>query len=80
MWQITNNGLLTNSRMAKWSLSDPYCNRCSFWEETVIHVLRDHPLASNVWQHLIKVNRRGGIFIGDLKNWIEFNMNHNIGQ
>jgi len=66
--------------MAKWSLSDPYCNHCGFWEETIIHVLRDAlPSCIKCLAASHKVDRRVGIFMANLRNWIEFNMNHNIG-
>jgi hypothetical protein len=35
------------------------CNYCGDVEETAIHVLRDCPLASYVWNQIIPVNNRG---------------------
>ncbi|GAU51253.1 hypothetical protein TSUD_412460, partial [Trifolium subterraneum] len=79
MWQVLHDRILTNWRTAKWNLTDPYCSYCEHMEETTLHVLRDCPLAVEVWQHLLEEEHRGRFFIGQLHQWIDLNLSTSIG-
>jgi ribonuclease HI len=48
-------------------------------EETTLHVLRDCPIAVEVWKHLLKEDDRGSFFICTFQQWIELNLSTNMG-
>jgi hypothetical protein len=49
IWMAMHDRLLTNSNKSKMGIFHAMCNYCGDVEETAIHVLRDCPTASNVW-------------------------------
>jgi hypothetical protein len=49
IWMAMHDRLLTNSNKSKMGICHAMCNYCGDVEETAIHVLRDCPTASNVW-------------------------------
>jgi hypothetical protein len=59
MWQVLHDRIQTNWRTAKWNLTEPYCSHCGQMEETTLHVLRDCPIAVEVWKHLLKEDIEG---------------------
>jgi ribonuclease HI len=79
MWQVLHDRIQTKWRTAKWNLTDPYCNYCGQMEETTMHVLRDCPLAVEVWQHLLDEDHRGRFFIGQLTQWVDLNLSTDMG-
>lgn len=53
-WQISHGRLMTNEWKFRRGLGDPYCTFCSTLVESALHILRDCPVASQVWHHLIQ--------------------------
>ncbi|CAJ2644330.1 unnamed protein product [Trifolium pratense] len=50
MWMAAHDRLLTNFRRSKWGVgASPTCSRCDRVNETLIHVLRDCPVATQTW-------------------------------
>ncbi|CAN1256840.1 Putative ribonuclease H protein At1g65750 [Linum perenne] len=50
LWLVYHERLLTNAERVRRHLSpDASCNRCGFMTESVNHVLRDCPIASETW-------------------------------
>lgn len=79
-WQISHGRLVTNDWKFRRGLGDPYCHYCSSAVGSVLHVLRDCPLASQVWSHLVKYDQRSSFFLCDLSQWVSFNLSVNIGR
>jgi hypothetical protein len=79
MWQVLHDRIQTNWRTAKWNLTEPYCSHCGQMEETTLHVLRDCPIAVEVWKHLLKEDDRGSFFICTFQQWVELNLSTNMG-
>ncbi|CAN1746335.1 Putative ribonuclease H protein At1g65750 [Linum perenne] len=53
LWLVYHERLLTNAERVRRHLSpDASCNRCGFMTESVNHVLRDCPIASETWLRL----------------------------
>jgi hypothetical protein len=74
IWLAMHDRLLTNSNKSKMGLCHAMCNYCGDVEETAIHVLRDCPLASYVWNQIIPVNNRGIFFMGEAQAWFDLNL------
>ncbi|CAJ2661977.1 unnamed protein product [Trifolium pratense] len=47
-------------------LGEPYCDHCYQFEESILHVIRDCPIAVQTWQHLLH-NGRGNFFLAQLQ-------------
>lgn len=71
-WQIIHGRLLTKK--------NPYCQHCPGVEESITHVLRDCPIAAFLWRHLIEVENRSKFFGCDLVDWVNLNMNGEMGK
>ncbi|KAK2448079.1 TMV resistance protein N [Trifolium repens] len=54
------------------------CLYCGDVEETILHVLRDCPLAKDIWLSVIPLHDRGVFFMGELKTWMSFNLNNSV--
>jgi ribonuclease HI len=78
IWMLVHNRLLTNSRKSKMGLCHAMCVHCGNKEETALHVMRDCPIAKEVWTGAITLQDRGLFFIGDFKHWISVNLNNMI--
>jgi hypothetical protein len=74
IWMAMHDRLLTNSNKNKMGLGHAMCNYCGDVEETTMHVLRDCPIASNMWNQVVPVNSRGVFFMGEAQAWFEFNV------
>jgi ribonuclease HI len=80
IWQMAHDRLLTNSRLARWHLGGPDCHSCVHFEETLLHVLRDCPVAVNIWNHLLPRHDKGQFFLVSLHDWISFNLVNKFGH
>lgn len=61
-WQVNHGRLKTNEWKFRRGLGDPYCNNCPSVVESVLHILRDCPLASFAWCHLVDAGHRSNFF------------------
>lgn len=80
LWQVLHDRLLTNAGKSRWGLGSANCAFCTGMEETTLHVLRDCPLASEMWHHLVKVGDRSRFFQVSLEEWLSLNLYHGLGQ
>jgi ribonuclease HI len=80
IWQMVHDRLKTKARLASWQIGDSCCNTCLLFDETTLHVLRDCPIAANVWHHLLTVHDRGQFFVLNFNEWIKFNLENRFGQ
>jgi hypothetical protein len=74
MWMVLHNRILTNDCKAKMGLGHAMCDYCHNTPETVIHVLRDCPIAMNFWNHALPLSRRGSFYMRETRHWIESNI------
>lgn len=72
IWQISHG--ITNQWKHERGLGSPFCHHCSQEVETIIRILRDYPLASFLWTHMVKSDCRSVFFEGNLEQWIKLNL------
>jgi hypothetical protein len=80
VWLLVHDRLLTKSWLARWQLGNPFCHSCHQFEETTTHVMRDCPIAVNVWRHLLPIQDRGQFFMVDFHEWIQLNLSSKFGM
>ncbi|CAN1836512.1 Putative ribonuclease H protein At1g65750, partial [Linum perenne] len=72
LWVVAHNRLLTNSERRRRHLAEiGSCQVCPGQEESVLHVLRDCPLASATWELLALSSGDQTFFQTPLLPWIE---------
>ncbi|CAN1832077.1 Putative ribonuclease H protein At1g65750 [Linum perenne] len=72
LWLVAHNRLLTNSERHRRHLAEiGACQVCPGLEESVLHVLRDCPLASATWELLTLPSGDQTFFQTPLLQWIE---------
>ncbi|CAN1796887.1 Putative ribonuclease H protein At1g65750 [Linum perenne] len=72
LWLVAHNRLLTNSERHRRHLAEVgACQVCPGLEESVLHVLRDCPLASATWELLALPSGDQTFFQTPLLQWIE---------
>ncbi|CAN1799142.1 Putative ribonuclease H protein At1g65750 [Linum perenne] len=72
LWLVAHNRLLTNSERHRRHLAEiGSCQVCPGHEESVLHVLRDCPLASATWELLALSSGDQTFFQTPLLPWIE---------
>ncbi|CAA0830741.1 Polynucleotidyl transferase- ribonuclease H-like superfamily protein [Striga hermonthica] len=77
LWLLTRNRFLTNSERCRRHLSSSNgCVWCGLEEETYLHVLRDCPLAKNIWNRLLPAAVSSQFFDLPLDHWLELNLLH----
>jgi ribonuclease HI len=74
IWQLAHDRILTNSRIARWNIGNPNCHSCTQFEETTLHVVRDCPIAVNIWRHLLSYQDIGRFFVVGFNDWISLNL------
>jgi ribonuclease HI len=80
VWLLVHDRLLTKARLARWQLGNSFCHSCTQFEETTIHVMRDCPIAVNVWRHLLPAQDRGNFFTVGYHDWIQLNLSNKFGK
>ncbi|KAE8722761.1 hypothetical protein F3Y22_tig00013680pilonHSYRG00053 [Hibiscus syriacus] len=69
------NKLLTNDERCKRGISESAsCHRCSCSIESVLHVLRDCPSTSALWNRILPPNMKSSFFNLDIHSWIHMNI------
>ncbi|MCI06283.1 ribonuclease H protein, partial [Trifolium medium] len=77
IWRLRYGRLPTNKACHRWGHGAPYCGHCVGVEESIIHVLRDCPLAHHVWNHILPMQTRLAFFTCHYHSWFHNNMlNH----
>ena len=76
MWLVLHNRLLCNANRVKRKLSeDPRCLRCPAQdEETILHLLRDCPIARVVWRNVGGATQDPSFWMGSLEDWMVCNL------
>ncbi|KAL2898889.1 hypothetical protein RDABS01_023971 [Bienertia sinuspersici] len=75
LWLLFHNRVLCNANRLKRRLTDdPRCPQCQGDEETLIHMLRDCPVAREIWRQVGGSSRYNHFFQGDLNTWLVNNL------
>ncbi|KAK8476102.1 hypothetical protein V6N11_071089 [Hibiscus sabdariffa] len=75
LWLVLRQRLLTNAERARRGMSsDPSCSCCGFFNETILHILRDCPPMRSFWQSLIPQSDHDYFFGAPLEHWIFSNI------
>ncbi|PNY06182.1 ribonuclease H [Trifolium pratense] len=74
VWQLMYGRLPTNSACSRWGHTVPQCDYCVGIEETMIHVMRDCPVAHEIWNNLVPLQGRLAFFTCNYQNWVVINM------
>jgi hypothetical protein len=69
IWRMRYGRIPTNKVCNRWGYGTPYCDHCVGEEETVIHALRDCPLAHNTWKNLVPIQYRLDFFTCNYQVW-----------
>jgi hypothetical protein len=75
IWRLRYGRLPTNKACHRWGFGTPYCAHCVGVEESIIHVLRDCPLAHQTWNHLLPMQGKLVFFTCHFNDWFQQNMN-----
>lgn len=73
-WHIMHGKLPTKVYCSKWSGESSNCYYCAGVDETIIHVLRDCPLAVSVWRTLVPLTMRSNFFGYPFDEWTRYNI------
>ncbi|CAN1850054.1 Putative ribonuclease H protein At1g65750 [Linum perenne] len=70
-----NNRLLTNAERCRRHLSDADdCGLCHGCPETIVHVLRDYPVAKEAWCGLLNIRSSDEFFQAQSEDWWKSNL------
>lgn len=59
LWQVVHQIIMTNvERYRRHISASALCQVCNGGEETIIHVLRDCPFMSGIWNRIVSPRRR----------------------
>ena len=75
LWLVGNQALMTNAERFRRHLSDSdVCQVCRGGRETTIHILRDCPAMTGIWDRIVPQRRRGTFFQQTLLEWVFGNL------
>ncbi|CAJ2643605.1 unnamed protein product [Trifolium pratense] len=74
IWRLRYGRIPTNKVCNRRGYGTPYCDNCVGEEETVIHAIRDCPLAHNTWKNLVPIKYRLEFFTYNYHVWFQRNM------
>jgi hypothetical protein len=77
---LQHGRLMMNSRLNYMRIGHPRCYHCGYVVENMLHVFRDCPLAVGIWLNTFRINQRENFFEENLQNWIDLNMNMELGM
>lgn len=70
---------MANQRKASMHLGGPFCKFCGDVVESIMHVLRGYPMPLVIWMNLLNDELRDKCFSTELSNWIDLNLNNQLG-
>lgn len=76
MWLAYHNSL----RRSSWAGGSAHCAYCHGSIESVIHILRDSPVANSLWIHLVNTNKLVEFFSLDQNEWFEVCISQDMGD
>ncbi|KAG7599188.1 Reverse transcriptase zinc-binding domain [Arabidopsis suecica] len=80
-WLVVQQAVMTNSERHRRHLCESsLCQVCNSGEETILHVLRDCPAMSGVWQRLVPPGRIHQFFVASLLEWAYGNLKNSEEQ
>ncbi|KAL1121489.1 hypothetical protein V6Z11_D01G236200 [Gossypium hirsutum] len=79
LWLVLKQRLLTQAeRLRRGVINDARCSVCGHGYEDVLHTIRDCDAAKKVWFRIIPSNKLNAFFLGNLQEWLEFNLKNHI--
>ncbi|KAL9831279.1 putative ribonuclease H domain, reverse transcriptase zinc-binding domain-containing protein [Arabidopsis thaliana] len=79
LWMVSKQIIMINLERARRHICDSdICTVCKGGIETIIHVLRDCPAMSGIWQRIVPPQRRHKFFTQTLLEWIYANLREGI--
>ncbi|QHO55995.1 Putative ribonuclease H protein [Arachis hypogaea] len=79
MWLMSRNRLFTAARSGRILGASSCCHACPIVEETTLHVMRDYPKASPIWNQFMTPTLRSLFFTTPFEVWLDFNIHNDIG-
>lgn len=79
LWKIAHDRLLTNARRSVWSSESPNCPGYGGMQESVLHAIKNCPLATQIWIPLIPSSNSRNFFDLNLSDWVKENLSHSFG-
>ncbi|CAL8098739.1 unnamed protein product [Prunus armeniaca] len=74
-WLVLKGRILTNEQRARRQLtSDPSCNFCDGFSESIVHLFRDFPRANEVWKVVGLPSKVSALSHVDVKPWLIGNL------
>ena len=75
LWLVGNQAIMTNAERFRRHLSGTdVCQICKGGIETILHVLRDCPGMSGIWDRLVPTRKRQAFFSMSLFEWFYLNL------
>lgn len=75
IWLVLKQRILSNIERVKKGFADgTSCHICGFHLEDILHILRDCPVAKDVWSQIILGNHSSNFFSLNLQYWILINV------
>ena len=75
IWLAYQGKILSNEQRTKRNLTSyPSCLLCGWQTESVIHILKDCPLAMMVWKSILNLHSSPHFFLSELKPWFLGNL------
>lgn len=67
LWLVGNQAIMSNAERHRWHLCESsICQVCKSGEETIMHILRDCPAMSGIWQRLVPIGKAQRFFTQSL--------------
>ncbi|QHN99969.1 Putative ribonuclease H protein [Arachis hypogaea] len=75
MWLASQNVILSNAERLRRHMSpSATCQKCGGNKETTLHILRDCPFATVIWQALIPPVKNNNFFTYNRRDWFISNL------
>ncbi|CAA7023532.1 unnamed protein product [Microthlaspi erraticum] len=72
LWLVARQVIMTNMERQRRHLSDTgICQVCKGGEETILHVLRDCPAMSGIWNRIVPAAKKREFFTTPLLGWLD---------
>ena len=79
LWLVVNQVIMTDSERKRRHLCDSdICQICKGGTETILHVLRDCPAMSGIWDHIVPRRRQQTFFTMSLLEWMYTNLQQGL--
>lgn len=79
MWLIAKGALLTDGECVRRHMMDlGDCPNCMGVTKSIFHVLRECPLATNIWMRRLRMEKRREFFRLEVRGWLRANLLNSV--